>query len=182
MRVISGIAKGTILFSPKGRSIRPTSDMVREAIFDRLGPLDEECRVLDIFAGSGALGIEALSRGCRNAVFIDKAGEAVSLIERNLEKTRLAGRAKIIKGDAVSVLIRLLSEGESFALIFIDAPYKEDIRTIDKLISIAAEGLLSPHGVLVFEHSSSLEPRITGLSASGRKRYGDTSITYLRRS
>ena len=127
MRVIAGSARSVPLVAPEGRDTRPTTDRIKETLFNILQNDVREARVLDIFAGSGALGIEALSRGAERAVFIDNSAKAVECILRNLQKTRLSDRAEVIKGDALSAIGRLSGRDEQFDLVFMDPPYGEKL-------------------------------------------------------
>ena len=117
MRIVAGSHKGARIFAPKGRGTRPTSDRVREALFQIVGSV-EGMRVLDLFAGSGALGLEALSRGATTAVFVESDRDAVRTIERNVEKLGLAG-ASIVRSDALSFLA---ADGGRYDVVFVDPP------------------------------------------------------------
>jgi 16S rRNA (guanine966-N2)-methyltransferase len=123
MRVIAGTAKGMPLKVPRGDTMRPTSDMVREAIFDILGETPVGARVLDLFAGTGALAIEALSRGAENAVLIERAARCVRIIGENLAKTRFADQADVIHGDVYPEVRKLDADGQEFDLVLADPPY-----------------------------------------------------------
>jgi 16S rRNA (guanine966-N2)-methyltransferase len=147
MRVIAGEAHGRRLKAPRGLKTRPTSARARESIFSRLAVrLDfDNVRVLDIFAGSGSLGIESLSRGAASVVFVDSSREAASAMRSNLGALGLAGRARIMIIDVNRALAELAAGREQFDLIFVDAPYKNDISAaildaLDKLDLIAAGG------------------------------------------
>ena len=126
MRVISGSAKGTILYSLQGSTTRPTLDRVKEALFNIIQNEIIDAQVLDLFAGSGALGIEALSRGAKFAVFSDKSIQSVDIIKKNIEKTHLKEKAKIIKGNYLNIL-KECEEQYQFDLIFIDPPYADNM-------------------------------------------------------
>ena len=126
MRIITGTAKGCNLKTPKGMNTRPTSDRVKESLFSILG--SDACgRVLDVFAGTGALGLEALSRGADSCVFIDR--ETADIISFNAEHTRLADRCRVLKGDVFALLHRLAGEGKQFDLVFCDPPYHQGLPT-----------------------------------------------------
>lgn len=126
VRVVAGSARGRGLVAPPGSTVRPTTDRVREAVFNALGSLGvlEGARVADIFAGSGAMGIEALSRGARHAVFVERDARARSAIRRNLEATNLDGAAEVVNADALAWLRRDVDE--SFDLVIADPPYRFD--------------------------------------------------------
>ncbi|GAB4169858.1 MAG: 16S rRNA (guanine(966)-N(2))-methyltransferase RsmD [Geothermobacteraceae bacterium] len=183
MRIISGTARGHRLATFSTQTIRPTPDRVREAVFNmlvsRIGPLDG-LRVLDLFAGSGAMGIEALSRGADYAVFVDPAREAGRLIERNLRHCRLEGRARLIQRAAASALTELGSE--HFDLVFLDPPYHS--RLAGELIeALTSRDLLSPGAWLVVETDSKEEPtpRPSGIDLDVERRFGRIRIELLRK-
>lgn len=172
MRVVAGTAGGLRLVAPAGQSTRPTSDRVREATFNALGSLGvlEGARVLDLFAGSGAMGIEALSRGATHATFVDDDERARRAIRENLAATRLADRATIVAGDAFTFLA---SSTERFDLAVLDPPYALD-RWPELFASL-------PSDVVVAESDRSLEPG-DGWALARTKRYGTTVVTICRRS
>ena len=123
MRIISGTSKGRRLVTPKNQGLRPTSDRVKESVFNILGEIVEEKVVLDLFAGTGNLGIEALSRGARRAIFVEKGRQAVRLIQRNLAQCGMDGRSEIIPKDVNRAIGILKQRGESFDVILMDLPY-----------------------------------------------------------
>ena len=153
MRVIAGEAKRLKLVSPKGFETRPTSDITKETLFNVLAPyIYSDTRFLDLFAGSGGIGIEALSRGAKEAVFVEKNREALSCIAANLKTCRFEDRGRIMKLDVMSAL-NTLSRGEAFDIIFMDPPYNEGLeKTVLKYIRTA--GLLKEDGLIVVESSS----------------------------
>lgn len=174
MRIITGTAKGCNLKTPKGMSTRPTSDRVKESLFSILGGEVEGTRVLDIFAGTGALGLEALSRGAREAVFIDKATD--KLIRENSQHCRLSDRAEILKGDVFAQLNRLSVQGRRFDLVFCDPPYHEGLW--QKAISWLDDNeLLAPRALVVLERGSENEPlpELKRLKLLKNQRYGNTT-------
>src|SRR5439155_5999673 len=121
MRIVAGSRRGARIFAPRGRDIRPTGDRVREAAFNLIGPVDG-ATVLDPFAGSGAMGMEALSRGAERAVFVESDRDAVRAIERNLDKLRLRG-ATVLRTDAVRALASEAAAGRRYDLVLVDPPY-----------------------------------------------------------
>lgn len=123
MRVIAGAAKGRRLKVPQSKDIRPITDMIKEALFNTLGQYLQDKSFLDLFAGSGAVGIEALSRGAKNVIFVEKEAKAVEIIHYNLRHCRLEDRARVIKGDAFKVIGRLADRGERFDYIYVDPPF-----------------------------------------------------------
>jgi pantetheine-phosphate adenylyltransferase len=155
--------------------VRPTADRVREALFARLEPL-EGLRVLDLYAGSGALGIEALSRGASRAVFVDRSGASLATLRRNLRELDLEDRARIVRGDAGAALARL---AEPFDLVLLDPPYASR-QTPRVLAALAQSGVLAAGATLVVESSWQAAPAETaGLVVVDRRRYGDTVLTRL---
>lgn len=179
MRIVGGRFKGRRLAPVKGLHTRPTSDRVREAVFNIL-PRDFPFRtVLDLFAGTGAMGLEALSRGAEEATFVDSDAAAVSVIRKNLE---LCGEeARVIRKDAPSALKEFARKGEQFDLIIIDPPYSSDL-AFQALKAIDQGGILSPGGVIVAEAAkrAPLEAEFSGLEAFDERRYGDTMVCFYR--
>jgi 16S rRNA (guanine966-N2)-methyltransferase len=170
VRIVAGSRKGARIFAPKGRDTRPTSDRVREALFAILGSV-EGANVLDVFAGSGALGLEALSRGAASAVFVESDREAVKAIERNLEKLGLGG-ARVVRSDALRYLARA---DEHYDVVFVDPPYEmvESLRMplAEQLPRVVADG-----GVIVFETAAGDEPELP-LPVRTSRRHGSTQLT-----
>ena len=183
MRVIAGDARGRQLASPKGRRVRPTSDRVKEALFSillsRLGEFTG-MRVLDIFAGTGNLGIEALSRGADYAVFVDSHRESAEVVRKNLEITKYSESAKVVVQDAAAAL-NWLARGETpFHLVFLDPPYAEG--HTERLLEILSTSPLIDQGSTVVAEFSSQEdiPRSFGrLREAERRIYGDTALSFL---
>jgi 16S rRNA (guanine(966)-N(2))-methyltransferase RsmD len=179
MRIVAGLAKGRKLAVPTGRAVRPTSDRVREAVFSALGEAVDGARVLDLFAGTGALGLEALSRGAAQAVFVESGRPALVALQRNIEATGCGDRSRVISGDALAALARLAREGAEFDLVFLDPPYASDLLARSLELVVSAE-LLASGAHVVTEHAPGREPEsIAGLQIIAAKRYGDTSITQL---
>lgn len=182
MRVIGGTLKGRRLASFRGLGVRPTPDPVREALFNILqGEPAAGGRVLDLFAGTGALGIEALSRGAAKAVFVDSSRASVSIIRKNIEICGLAARSRVINRDALAALRGLAASGECFDLIFMDPPYESGY--VEKALgAIEAGGLLNPGGMVVAEASARSGVDCEGLGLLGLKgtrRYGDTKVYFF---
>lgn len=150
MRVISGSAKGKKLNTIKGIETRPTLDRVKEALFNIIQFNIKEKVVLDLFSGSGALGIEALSRGAKKAVFCDTSLDAVKIIEQNLNATKLINKSAIINKDYLDALKELGEKNNKFDLIFLDPPYKSDYGIIS-IDSIIKNNLLKEDGIIIFE-------------------------------
>lgn len=183
MRVIAGSARGRRLHRPAGSRVRPTADRVKEAIFSalvsRFGSFDGLV-VLDLFAGSGGLGIEALSRGAAKAVFVDCHPESIALTKNNLHLTGLTDSAKLVMMDARKALKRFFAEGSIFDIIFVDPPYI-DIELTQSVLQLLGElALLSAGGVIVFEADSRFELNLPDIChLISRKIYGDTTVSFI---
>ena len=150
MRVISGTARGTKLNSIEELSTRPTLDRVKESLFNIVQPRIDDSVVLDLFAGSGAIGIEFLSRGCRTAYLCDNSVKAVNMINQNLEKTKLQKNARVLNKDYKKCLQDFAKNKISFDLIFIDPPYKDDI-AVNAVELILSLKLLNEDGIIIIE-------------------------------
>jgi 16S rRNA (guanine966-N2)-methyltransferase len=182
MRVIAGRAGGRRLAAPPGAATRPTADRVREALFSILGPPDRDALVLDLFAGAGALGIEALSRGAARAVFVDRSRAAVRCVRRNLDELGLTAAAEVHQDHAPRFAARLADAGgPAFTWIFLDPPYDSDLGPL-ALAELGRADLLVPHGVAVFEHDRRRAPdeRYGVLVKADDRRYGDTELSFYR--
>lgn len=150
MRVISGTARGTKLNSIEELSTRPTLDRVKESLFNIIQNKIQDSIVLDLFSGSGAIGIEFLSRGCKTAYLCDNSNKAINMIRQNLEKTRLQDNAKVINNDYKKCLQEIANEKIAFDIIFIDPPYKDDI-AVDSIERILSLNLLKKDGIIIIE-------------------------------
>lgn len=191
MRVIAGRAKGRTLQGPKSDRIRPALDKVKQAIFNILGPI-EGLTVLDLFAGTGSIGIEALSRGAGHCTFVDGSKEAIELIRKNLERCQFEASATVLRRvtrvgrptarNEMSTVGRNPRQDppQPYDLIFIDPPYDHDLVN-PTLRAIAREKLLAPNGIIVIEHSPR-EKVIApdGFSELDQRKYGQTYITFLK--
>jgi len=178
MRVISGTARGRRLREPAGIEIRPTTDKVKEAVFNIVQFDVEGRRVLDLFAGTGQLGVEALSRGAASAVFVDSAPQAVKLVKQNLEICGFSDRAQVIHADSVGYL----AHSDAFDLVFVDPPYDADL--LDRaLFSIFQFDILRRNGIMICE--SRADRRIGEVPAPYRivkqYRYGQVKLTLITR-
>ena len=179
MRVITGTARGRRLKELEGMETRPTTDRVKEGLFSALQFDIEGRRVLDLFAGTGQLGIECLSRGAASAVFVDRRADAVKLIRENLKTTELTDRAKVVSGDSMEYLKSLR---EKFDLIFLDPPYAAGL--LEPAISqIAKFDILAPHGIIVAEHpvDKALPALALPYKLHRTYRYGKIGMTVYRR-
>lgn len=173
MRIIAGSRKGARIAAPPGRTTRPTPDRVREAAFNLIGPL-EGARVLDLYAGSGAMGLEALSRGAALVVFVESDRVAVDTIKRNLEKLDLVGAA-VVRGDAPARVAADARGGSRYDLVLIDPPYRMLTDALDRL-ALHLPAILAPDGLVVIESVASEEPELP-LPARTSRRYGSVRLT-----
>lgn len=178
MRVIAGKAKGRRLRVPKRKGVRPTSDYLREALFDILGPSVYGIRFLDLYAGSGAVGIEALSRGSAEVVFLEQDPACLQVLRANLEATGL-GPGQVVTGDVLRVLPRLARRRGEFDIIFVDPPYGTGLarRTLEVL---ASGDLLGPQGIVIIEHFAKehLPQRIGSLRRTRERAHGQTVLSF----
>jgi 16S rRNA (guanine(966)-N(2))-methyltransferase RsmD len=181
LRVISGSAKKRKLKTPPGMGVRPTSDRVKEALFNILGNSVLDCSFLDLFAGSGNIGIEALSRGAASAVFVENNYKNLLVIKENLHITGLSDKARLIRGEVAAVLSGLGIENQVFDIIFLDPPYLKDYER-ETLAAIARHRLLKPDGRVIVESSKNQHlPRNAGdLEVFRQEKYGDTVLSFYR--
>jgi len=179
MRIISGKARGLKLRAPDGLDTRPTADRIKESLFNMLAPDLPGCRFLDLFGGTGAIGIEALSRGAALAVFADNSSVAVGTIKKNLAAAKLADGARVLYTDFKDALGRLASEGQKFDIIFLDPPYHTTFAE-EALSLIAAEGLLDDDGYAVVETERGAALKTDGLQEYKMRNYGSASLVFLR--
>ena len=177
MRIIAGFHKGARIEAPKGLQTRPTSDRVKESVFGMLQFELSGKAVLDLFAGSGNMGLEALSRGAKHCVFNDSAKESVAVIRNNIEKLRLTEASSVYMLDFSALLRRASMEGLRFDIVFLDPPY--DIKLLDKaLFELVQTDLLKENCLIVAEHMSRAEPVAPkGCSLRERRRYGETAVS-----
>jgi len=178
VRIIGGRLKGRRLAAVRG-PLRPTADRVREAIFNILGAACHQARVLDLFAGTGALGIEALSRGASRAVFVENHRSSLQVLRRNVEQCGLAQVSRIMALPAAKALPRLAAAGEKFSLIFLDPPYGSG--QAGAVLTLLAESrLLRPEGRIIVEHGRQDEPASTyqDLTRTDQRRYGGTLVSF----
>src|SRR5262245_44773894 len=182
MRLTGGQSRGRRLKRPRAAGLRPTSSRVREALFDILGSRIEGACFLDLYAGTGAVGIEALSRGARRAVFVESYRSAARLIRENLALLGREGAAEILVLPVASCLTSLAHRGERFDVVFLDPPYDAGV---SREVLSAAAMLVLPGGTLVVEHPTKRPPDLAPQPSyhSGRVyRYGDTSLSVVRRA
>ena len=172
MRIIAGERKGHTIFAPRGRETRPTSDRVRENVFNIVAPWVEGARVLDLYAGSGAMGLEALSRGAVSAVFVESDLDAVRAIERNLDKLRLTG-ATIVRQGVSTALAQEANADRKYDLVLVDPPY---VMTDYDMLSRYLPLVLAEDGLVVLESDARNDPELPFVIRTSRT-YGGTRVT-----
>ena len=189
MRVIAGTAKGRRLYCPKGLGIRPARDRVKESLFGILGELVVNSDVLDLFAGTGAVGIEALSRGARSCLFVENDATATTYIRKNLAVAGLESRGKILKVDVFRSLSTIVKRGVNFELAFVDPPYKiieeenDRKRLLQLLEDLTGRNIMIPPGIVVMEYRpkrAELHDQIGKLVRFDERGYDATHLGFWR--
>lgn len=181
VRVIGGSLKGRTLFAPKGETLRPTADPVKECLFNILGAEIVGAKVLDLFAGTGSIGIEALSRGAQQVVFVEKHPAHLQALTRNLAACRLDAQVEVYGSDANKILRLLQKRAWRFEVIFLDPPYRQTNMLHDVLNAILELELLADAGVVVVEHAQTFLPpaAVQGkLFRARSRRVGDTVLSF----
>lgn len=183
MRVIAGAFKGRRLVTPKGDRTRPTSDQVRIALLDTLMPWLPDANVLDLFAGAGGVGLEALSRGAAHATFVERDPKAVVALRANIETLGVREATRVLRGDVHRELTRLHAEGARFTVIFLDPPYEADA-VAPALEQLGGGGLTLPGGVVIAQHFTKRAPaeHVGALIQFRTRRFGETTLTFYRAS
>lgn len=183
MRVISGEKKGHRLKAPKGMDVRPTEDKIKESIFNIIRPLKIESIVLDLFAGSGSIGIEFLSRGAKKAYFVDASQNSIDVIKENINHTKLGDKSKVLKMDANRALSKFSGDNLKFDYIYLDPPFKYHELLYKVINSIDKYDLLESNGVLLIEHEKelNLEEEINNLNKYDFRNYGSKSISFYKK-
>ena len=181
MRIIGGKAKGRTLHFPSGSKERPTSDFLREALFNLLGYLQNKT-FLDLFAGSGSVGLEAASRGAQGVYFVEKNKHLVEVIKKNIQKCCLDKNCRIIAGDIEFGLRDLFRKKNEFDIIFADPPYSQDL-VEETLKSLSKYNVLKEDGVIVIQHS--IKENFTeiiddNIYQTDQRKYGDNALTFLK--
>lgn len=183
MRIVGGRLKGRVISATKSNATRPTSDRVREAVFNILihgpgFPAIEDARVIDLFAGTGALGIEAVSRGASFALFVENAADARAAIQTNIEALGLQGESKIFRRDAT--LLGPMGRGAQYDIAFLDPPYGKGLGE-KAIASLIAGNWLSPDAAIVLEERSDASIALPpGINAIDKREYGDTQVIFAR--
>lgn len=184
MRVIAGSAKGRKLKFPKGaEKLRPLSDFAKEGLFNIISGLVPGCRFLDLFAGTGQVGIEALSRGAELAMFVDSGKKAVSTIWDNLNSTLLADRAEVFSSEALRAIAAFGKKSAVFDIVFLGAPYTVPV-LVPAMEKLAKSDIVKDTGLVIAEHSKrmALEDAYGGFSRVRKAAYGDTILSFYRRT
>ncbi|MFB3897581.1 MAG: 16S rRNA (guanine(966)-N(2))-methyltransferase RsmD [bacterium] len=191
MRIIAGIAKSRRLKSVRGQQVRPTSDRVKESVFSILGETVINARILDIFAGTGNLGLEALSRGAQFAVFIDNDSRSIKVIQENIVALGFESTTQVIKGEVLTVLDKIeksevrsqKSEKTAFDLVFLDPPYLKELE-VPTIAALIESNLLNEKAIVVVEHHKKTEmPEIIrNITRFRQQKYGDTIITFYQKT
>ena len=173
MRIIAGSRKGATIYAPKHTDTRPTGDRVREAAFNLIGPVDD-ASVLDLYAGSGAMGLEALSRGAASAVFVDSGRVAAETVVRNVEKLGLEG-ARVYREDAARRLATEAAAGRRYDLVLVDPPYRM-LSKFQPMLATHLPSVVAPDGLVVVESEAKEEPELP-LPLRTSRRYGSTRVS-----
>ncbi|RKD75467.1 16S rRNA (guanine(966)-N(2))-methyltransferase RsmD [Sinobaca qinghaiensis] len=183
MRIVAGSFKGTVIKAVAGNKTRPTADKVKEAVFHRLGPFFDGGEALDLFAGTGSLGLEALSRGFDSAVFVDQSSQALKTIKLNINQCRCEDQAEVYKNDAERGIEALARRGRSFDAVFLDPPYAAG-KIPNLLEKLDKHQLVKEEGFVLCEHASkeTLPAQAGSLEKHREDKYGDTMITIYYKS
>jgi 16S rRNA (guanine(966)-N(2))-methyltransferase RsmD len=179
VRIIAGALKGRRLIAPRGETTRPTADQVRIALMDTLMPHLAGARFLDLFAGAGGVGLEALSRGAAHATFVERDPRALAALRANVEALGLAGAVRVVRDDVFRAIERLARDGERFDLVFLDPPYEGDLAA--RVLAALAGRPLVPAGALVIvQHFTKRPPPVAEpLRVQRTRRFGETTLTFL---
>ncbi|MGL5715235.1 MAG: 16S rRNA (guanine(966)-N(2))-methyltransferase RsmD [Paraclostridium sp.] len=179
MRIISGKVRGLKLNTPKNDDVRPTTDRVKESLFNIINGYMIDSNVLDLFAGTGSLGIECLSRGANKCVFVDVNKSSIDLVRSNIKKARMESESDVINLDCKSAIDRLKTRNEKFDLIFMDPPYYENL-FVNTLEKISDSNILDTDGLIVVEHDTVQDiPDSVGILVKQKsKKYGNTTLSF----
>ncbi|GAA0707992.1 16S rRNA (guanine(966)-N(2))-methyltransferase RsmD [Paraclostridium ghonii] len=179
MRVISGKARGLKLNTPKNEDVRPTTDRVKESLFNIINGYIIDGEILDLFAGTGSLGIECLSRGASKCVFVDLNKSSIDIVKSNIKKARVEANSEVMNIDFKSAIEKVKNNSYKFDVIFMDPPYYKDM-FIDALKKIEQSNILKEDGIIVVEHDTKHEfPENVGKLCKNRnKKYGNTTLTF----
>lgn len=180
MRVISGSARGLKLKSPKGMDVRPTTDRVKESLFNIINNYIQDSFILDLFSGTGSLGIEALSRGAQRCTFVDSSKDSIEIIKDNLKSTKFIDKSEVIFSDAISAINKLGVKRDKFDIIFMDPPYLKNL-VVPVLKEIIKRELLEEDGIIIIEHDTTdiIPENIDNLNKYREKNYGNTTLSFF---
>ncbi|MBS5786487.1 MAG: 16S rRNA (guanine(966)-N(2))-methyltransferase RsmD [Clostridioides difficile] len=181
MRIISGRARGLKLNAPKNDNIRPTTDRIKESLFNMISPYILDSNVLDLFAGTGSLGIECLSRGAKECIFVDLNKESIKVLNSNIKKANFVNESEVINSDFSNALNSLKLKNRKFDIVFLDPPYYENM-FIEAIKKIDDFDLLNEDSIVVVEHDSvDIFPENLGRLEKNRdKKYGNTTLTFYK--
>ena len=181
MRVISGKARGLKLNTPKNDDVRPTTDRVKESLFNMINSYIMESDILDLFAGTGSLGIECLSRGANQCIFVDNSKESINIVKSNIKKARVENESIVLNLDFKSAINSLSSKNKQFDVIFMDPPYYKNMFS-DALSAVDNNNLLKEDGIIVVEHDTvdKFPDNMGRLYKSREKKYGNTTLTFYK--
>jgi len=181
MRVIAGSAKGTKLIAPNGTETRPTVDRIKETIFNIIAPMIYDSAFLDLFSGTGAIGIEALSRGAKYAVFVENNKDCIVIMSKNLDNAKFVDRAQIVNATCESAIRNFTLQNKKFDIIFLDPPYNKNCaeQTIEAIMN---GGILNDEGLLIVEQATTEpKPIFNSLEIVKEKKYKTTSVYFLKK-
>lgn len=180
MRIIAGRLKGRPITAPKGHSLRPTADPVKETLFNMIGNRIHEALVLDLFAGTGNVGIEAISRGAAEVVFVEKDRRHVMCLNENILRCKITKQSTVYHGDANKALLRFRTDQRRFDVAFLDPPYRQTIMLADLMKRLLTYSLMAETGLLTVEHATSFTPLSEpgcGFFLTKQRRIGDTTLS-----
>lgn len=189
MRVIAGSAKGIRLLAVKGSRTRPILDRVKESLFDIISGIVPGCTVADLFAGTGGLGIEALSRGAVNCIFVDKDERAVQIIKKNIEKTCLKDRSKVVRANVFTIDAYFNKNNMKFGIILVGSPYSiiKQTPTREKIFLLfkrfVEQQIISPQGIIILQHRKEaldISKDMYKLDIFDSRIYGNTQLSFIR--
>ena len=180
--MIAGEFKGRRLVTPRGHRTRPTADQVRTAVLDARTPWLAAAHVLDLFAGAGGIGLEALSRGAAHAAFVERDPQAIRALETNIETLRVGARTRVLRTSVSRGLGILAADGAHHAVVFLDPPYEEAGAVVSTLEALGAGTLVEPDGIVVAQHLTKQPPPDAAgvLRATRTRRFGETTLTFFR--
>lgn len=182
MRVISGSRKGHKLKSPKGQDTRPTEDRIKESLFNILGNFEKDDLVLDLFAGTGSIGIEFLSRGVGLCYFVDLSKDSINTIKENLSHTKFLENSVVYKKDSIAAIKYLKGKKMKFNYIYIDPPFKNHKLLFNVLNTLSDYSILSENGIIIIEHENKLdlEEKINKFTIFDTRPYGSKTISFMK--